>query len=140
IRPSLTAASLPAQVNTVRGLRHTALITILFCAAGVVGASLIWRTGANGCALRAPALPSGAPASVESTAAQLPLGRVVNILRGRDPSTSMRFVSLGVASRVIEESFPIGVGYGNFRQHAVYPPEFAAYFQGLEQDSAYKSD
>lgn len=41
---------------------------------------------------------------------------------------------------MIEQSFPLGVGYGNFRKHAVYPPTFARAFPNFEELESYKSD
>jgi hypothetical protein len=41
---------------------------------------------------------------------------------------------------VIEQSFPLGVGYGNFRKYAVYPSEFAASVPNLDALDFYKSD
>jgi hypothetical protein len=68
-----------------------------------------------------------------------PVERVSNIVEGRDASTGMRLKSAEVAWRVMEQSFPLGVGYGNFRKYAVYPSGFSAYarVEGIEY---YKSD
>jgi hypothetical protein len=135
------------------GLTPAVVLTAALATAGAIGAVFIWETGANGCALppanatAEPSSPVGTggqsapgPGSVQSTGAQLPLGRLVNVIAGRDPSTSMRVVSSVVAVRVIDQAFPLGVGYGNFRRYAVYPAAYDAYFQTLDPDSTYKSD
>lgn len=82
-----------------------------------------------------------APAAAQSSpgVAQPPLGRATNVVTGQDPSTAMRLTSADVAWHVIERSFPLGVGYGNFRKYAVYPSEFAASGK-LDELGNYKSD
>jgi len=52
----------------------------------------------------------------------------------------MRLKSADVAWRVIEQSFPLGVGYGNFREYAIYPKEFAASIPDFDELGYYKSD
>lgn len=71
---------------------------------------------------------------------QPPLERATSIFSGQDPSAAMRLTSGQVAWRVIETSFPVGVGYGNFREHAVYPPAFVKAMPGLAEQVSYKSD
>src|SRR3546814_16821576 len=51
----------------------------------------------------------------------------------------MHIDSASVALEVIDDSFPLGVGYGNFRDHAEYSSEFAAYIDLLAAPE-YKSD
>jgi hypothetical protein len=72
--------------------------------------------------------------------AQPPLDRVNNIVTGRDPSAGLRVRSAGVAWAVIQRSFPAGVGYGNFRRYAVYPPDLAAFIETVDEIGRYKSD
>jgi hypothetical protein len=45
-----------------------------------------------------------------------------------------------VAWSLIEQSFPIGVGYGNFRRYAVYPTDLAAFIEAVDEIGRYKSD
>jgi hypothetical protein len=85
--------------------------------------------------------PTQIPPQVEAPpAVQVALERATNIVGGRDPSTSQRIISARVAWNVIRKSFPLGVGYGNFRRYAEYPPGFEAYVANLAEDSRYKSD
>jgi hypothetical protein len=71
---------------------------------------------------------------------QPPVDRLSNIASGRDPSAGLRIRSAAVAWSVIQRSFPVGVGYGNFRQHAVYPPDIAAFLAAVDDEGRYKSD
>jgi len=61
------------------------------------------------------------------------------IVAGNDASTRMRVASVGVAVDVISKSFPLGVGYGNFRDVAVYGDEWSQQI-GSDPSSYYKSD
>ena len=65
--------------------------------------------------------------------------RLVDIFTGLDPSALMRLSSTSVAWHVIEDSFPLGVGYGNFRHFAEYGPEWSNYIS-LAEAQYYKSD
>jgi hypothetical protein len=65
--------------------------------------------------------------------------RIEAVIQGRDPSAMMRADSAIVAADVVSQSFPIGVGYGNFRDYAVYGSEFSQ-FLDLPTASSYKSD
>ncbi len=65
--------------------------------------------------------------------------RVEAVIQGSDPSVLMRSASVIVAADVVSGSFPIGVGYGNFRERAVYGDDFAQ-FLDLSTASFYKSD
>ena len=65
--------------------------------------------------------------------------RIEAIATGTDPSTQMRIASAGVATDVIVGSFPIGVGYGNFRDVAIYGSEWSRYLD-LTVATFYKSD
>ena len=93
--------------------------------------------------------PEASPSSTSSpiavlaptpAVAQPPLDRVNNIVTGRDPSASLRVRSAVVAWSLIEQSFPIGVGYGNFRRYAVYPTDLAAFIEAVDEIGRYKSD
>jgi O-Antigen ligase len=66
-------------------------------------------------------------------------GRIDEVTSGVDPSGLMRSDSAGVAWNVVERSFPIGVGYGNFRSEAGYGSQFANYID-LDAAPDYKSD
>jgi len=65
-------------------------------------------------------------------------GRANRILEGDDPSSSMRVSSASVAMDIVRDSFPIGVGYGNFRYVAQYG-DFSNYID-LFSATDYKSD
>lgn len=65
--------------------------------------------------------------------------RLVDMFAGVDPSALMRLSSFSVAWQVIEDSFPLGVGYGHFRQFAEYGPEWSQYIN-LAEAEYYKSD
>jgi hypothetical protein len=65
--------------------------------------------------------------------------RILLILGGSDGSTNMRLASAGVAWQVVVDSFPFGVGYGNFRLFGIYGAEFDNFIDA-EQISYYKSD
>ncbi len=119
--------------------------------AAALGLAVLARTPANACpqppppsttvVLTVPSLserPRATPIP-ETGAAQLPTTRLTNVVSGLDPSTNMRVTSAGVAWRVIEDSFPLGVGYGNYRRYAVYPSGFDA-ASNLSRDTNYKSD
>ena len=66
--------------------------------------------------------------------------RIVTILSAGDASVLMRFSSARTAMDVIAQSFPVGVGYGNFQQFARYTDPFV--ILGLQQGTLdyYKSD
>ncbi len=66
-------------------------------------------------------------------------GRIETVIAGDDPSFLQRSTSVDVARDVIEESFPVGVGYGNFRSRAVYGAEWSSYLD-LSDADFYKSD
>lgn len=65
--------------------------------------------------------------------------RIMEIANFKDPSLMMRLKSIGVAFDVIRHNVILGVGYGNFREYAVYGGEFDN-FINLARDSFYKSD
>ncbi|PKN82790.1 MAG: hypothetical protein CVU47_01790 [Chloroflexi bacterium HGW-Chloroflexi-9] len=65
--------------------------------------------------------------------------RASTVLQGADPSGLMRVESGRVAWDVIRESFPGGVGYGNFRDHAEYGQQFDRWIN-LDGTDTYKSD
>lgn len=67
------------------------------------------------------------------------LPRIEAIVFGYDPSTQMRVASVGVAWDVVAQSFPVGVGYGNFRDVAVYGQQFSSLVD-LQTYQFYKSD
>lgn len=65
--------------------------------------------------------------------------RFAAVAGGSDPSTQMRINSAGVAWAVVAQSFPAGVGYGKFRDAAVYDDQIARLVD-LEEFTYYKSD
>jgi len=65
--------------------------------------------------------------------------RASTVLQGADPSGLMRVESARVAWDVVGESFPGGVGYGNFRDHAKYGQQFDRWIN-LDATDTYKSD
>jgi len=65
--------------------------------------------------------------------------RIDSVLDGDDASLRQRASSVPVAWGVIEQSFPIGVGYGNFREFAQYGLEWRQYLN-LTEATFYKSD
>ena len=85
------------------------------------------------------AIPAGLLMVAALLVASLGSDRLQAVIQGRDPSLMMRSSSALVAIDVVARSFPLGVGYGNFRDDAVYGSEFDAYLD-LDQASYYKSD
>lgn len=85
----------------------------------------------------------GILAGILVAAALVPLSigsdRISIVLQGQDPSLMMRYSSAQTAMDVVSRSFPIGVGYGNFRDTAVYAAAFSN-FLDLNAASYYKSD
>lgn len=65
-------------------------------------------------------------------------GRASAVLEGADPSSRMRVASADVALDIVSDSFPLGVGYGNFRDVAQYG-DFSSYMDLLSEPD-YKSD
>ena len=65
--------------------------------------------------------------------------RAGTVLEGADPSGLMRLRSASVAMDIARDTFPMGIGYGNFRNVALYGQEFTSYID-LLADSEYKSD
>ncbi|HLF70841.1 MAG TPA: hypothetical protein VI759_01625 [Dehalococcoidia bacterium] len=103
---------------------------------GLYGAAVLWQT----------------ESSVKRTAsvilvalaltAQVTLfwGRTSQVLDVRDASLLQRVSSGSVAWSVVEESFPLGVGYGNFRDAADYSDPRWNRFLDLNKAQFYKSD
>jgi len=67
-------------------------------------------------------------------------GRIAEVLDNSDPSTRMRTESAIVAVEVIEQTFPIGTGYGNYREVADFDEDLWRGFIDLEEAEFYKSD
>ena len=65
--------------------------------------------------------------------------RVARMLAGRDPSTLMRLRSFDIGWRVIQNTFPVGTGYGNFRNAARYGGLWSNYID-LSRVTFYKTD
>ena len=67
-------------------------------------------------------------------------GRIAEVLDNSDPSTRMRTESAIVALEVIEQTFPIGTGYGNYRDIADFDEDLWRGFIDLQEAEFYKSD
>lgn len=67
-------------------------------------------------------------------------GRIVEVLNRNDASTQMRIESAIVATDVIAENFPIGTGFGNYRNVADFDEELWRGFVDLDEVDYYKSD
>lgn len=67
-------------------------------------------------------------------------GRIVEVLNRNDASTQMRIESAIVATEVIAENFPIGTGFGNYRNVADFDEELWRGFVDLDEADYYKSD
>ncbi len=67
-------------------------------------------------------------------------GRIVEVFNRNDASTQMRIESAIVATEVIDESFPIGTGFGNYREVADFDEELWRGFVDLDEADYYKSD
>lgn len=67
-------------------------------------------------------------------------GRIVEVLNRNDASTQMRIESAIVATEVIAENFPIGTGFGNYREVADFDEELWRGFVDLDEADYYKSD
>lgn len=65
--------------------------------------------------------------------------RLASIFAGTDPSTLMRLNSFEVGWSVIQNSFPMGTGFGNFRELAFYGSQWSSFID-LSQASFYKTD
>lgn len=67
-------------------------------------------------------------------------GRISEVLNQNDPSSQMRLESTTVAAEVIAETFPIGTGFGNYQDHAVFDPTIWGGFLDISEATYYKSD
>lgn len=67
-------------------------------------------------------------------------GRISDVLNQNDPSSQMRLESTIVAAEVIEETFPVGTGFGNYRDYAVFDPLLWGSFLNVDEATFYKSD
>lgn len=67
-------------------------------------------------------------------------GRISEVLNQNDPSSQMRLESTTVAAEVIAETFPIGTGFGNYQDHAVFDPNIWGGFLDISEATYYKSD
>lgn len=105
----------------------------LFLFLALVACGLLARHGARG------AILVGLLVVVAVPLVAIGSNRVEAVLEGRDPSVMMRSSSAFVALDVVVRSFPFGVGYGNFRDNAIYGAEFD-HFLPLDTASYYKSD
>lgn len=66
--------------------------------------------------------------------------RIGEVLNQNDPSSQMRLESTTVAAEVIAETFPIGTGFGNYQDHAVFDPTIWGGFIDISEAIYYKSD
>lgn len=67
-------------------------------------------------------------------------GRISEVLNQNDPSSQMRLESTTVAAEVIAETFPIGTGFGNYQDHAIFDPTIWGGFLDISEATYYKSD
>lgn len=67
-------------------------------------------------------------------------GRISEVLNQNDPSSQMRLESTIVAADVIAETFPIGTGFGNYRDYAVFDQTIWGGFLDISEETSYKSD
>ncbi len=66
--------------------------------------------------------------------------RISDVLNQSDPSSRMRLESTSVAADVISETFPVGTGFGNYRDYAIFDPEIWGNFIDVSEIDYYKSD
>lgn len=120
-------AFLVAAIFTNTGTGY--LLALVFCAAHLFERRSIevWAVGVFGVLLALAGLT------------YLQWDRLIVVWQGMDPSTNMRLASAGVALDVIRATFPLGTGYGNFRDFGVYGAEFDRYLD-LYKTAFYKSD
>lgn len=67
-------------------------------------------------------------------------GRISEVVNQNDPSSQMRLESTTVAAEVIAETFPIGTGFGNYQDYAVFDPTVWGGFLDIAEATYYKSD
>jgi hypothetical protein len=67
-------------------------------------------------------------------------GRISDVLNQRDPSSEMRLESTIVAAEVITETFPVGTGFGNYQDYAVFDPNIWNRLIDISEATYYKSD
>lgn len=67
-------------------------------------------------------------------------GRIREVLNQNDPSSQMRLESTTVAGEVIAETFPVGTGFGNYQDYAVFDPNLWSGFLDIAEATYYKSD
>lgn len=66
--------------------------------------------------------------------------RISDVLTQSDPSSQMRLESSIVALEVIEATFPLGTGFGNYQDVAVFEPTIWGSFLNITESTYYKSD
>lgn len=66
--------------------------------------------------------------------------RISDVINQNDPSSQMRLESTTVAMEVIAETFPLGTGFGNYQDYAVFDPNIWGNFLDLSEATYYKSD
>ncbi len=67
-------------------------------------------------------------------------GRISDVLNQNDPSSRLRLESTVVAAEVIAETFPVGTGFGNYQDHAVFDPTIWDELINIAEVTYYKSD
>lgn len=146
--PAWTALALSVSFSATYYLmpsaRQAALVLTAVAALALQSGTLFLFTAVVVCGILARrharlAILSGVLVVAALLAVTLRSDRIEAVVQGRDPSLMMRAASAIVATDVVSRSFPIGVGYGNFRDNAVYGPEFAN-FLDLSAALFYKSD
>lgn len=146
--PAWTALALSVSFSATYYLmpsaRQAALVLTLVAALALQSGTLFLFISVVVCGLLARrharlAILSGVLVVAALLVITLRSDRTEAVIQGRDPSLMMRSASAMVATDVVSRSFPIGVGYGNFRDYAVYGSAFS-HFIDLATASFYKSD
>lgn len=122
------------QIALLAALAATASIAGLVLAALLIGYQII-RSRSTRLAFRI-----GLLAGLAALTLVIFGGRIAGMLDNDDPSMQMRTESTLVAFKVISDSFPIGTGYGNYRDVADFSPEIWQHFIDLDEAEYYKSD
>lgn len=67
-------------------------------------------------------------------------GRISDVVNLTDPSSRMRLESTIVAAEVIAETFPVGTGFGNYQDYAIFDPTIWSGLLDISEATYYKSD
>jgi hypothetical protein len=125
---------LPAQIAFLAAVAATASGTGLILAAAFVGHQISTTRSAS------LTMRIGLLAGLVAMTLAIFGGRIAQILDSTDASAQMRLESVTVAVKIIEESFPTGTGFGNYRNVADFDEDLWRGFINLEEAEYYKSD